>query len=331
VQALLETLTAILSAVGMETGVIARGVVQHYASFTPAFLLDLITDYGIFLVICLGYYLLMIGGQVSLGHAGMVGISAYVSAVFVVKFGLPFWVALPLCGLVGVVTGVVYASLFALRLGGFYLAIGTFAFGEMLVSIWLNLDYLGGAIGFVGIPLESTTGVVLVVGCIALYSVWRIEGSYFGKAFRAIRDNETVAGAMGINVRRMKIINWMAAGCLTGIGGSLHAHRVTVLQPADFSIYFSILIVLAALLGGLRSFWGTVAGAAIVSFMPWLITTGDPRDRLMLYGLVIVALMVFRPDGLIGAGRRPVRRVAAVVKAAGVPAAPTRATAEETR
>jgi branched-chain amino acid transport system permease protein len=320
VQALLDTLTAFLSAAGAEAGKVARAVVEHYASFTPRFLLDLFTDYGIFLVICLGYYLLMIGGQVSLGHAGMVGISSYASAVFVVKFGLPFWIALPLCGLVGILSGVIYAGLFALRLGGFYLAIGTFAFGEMLVSIWLNLDYLGGAVGFVGIPLDSTSGVVLAAACIALFSVWRIEGSYFGKAFRAIRDNETVAGAMGINVRRMKIINWMAAGCLTGIGGSLYAHRVTVLQPADFSIYFSILIVLAALLGGLRSFWGTVLGAAIVSFMPWLITTGDPRDRLMLYGLVIVALMVFRPDGLIGTGRRPVSRVAAVTDGPVMPA-----------
>jgi branched-chain amino acid transport system permease protein len=309
VQGLLDILSAFLVAVGTEAGVIGRAVVEHYASFTPRFVLDLLTDYGIFLIICLGYYLLMIGGQVSLGHAGMVGIAAYASAIFAVKFGLPFWVAVPLCGLVGVLSGIVYAVLFALRLSGFYLAIGTFAFGEMLVSIWLNLDYLGGAVGFVGIPLESTSGVVLAITLLALFSVWRIEGSYFGKAFRAIRDNETVAGAMGINVRRMKIMNWMVAGCLTGIGGSLYAHRVTVLQPNDFSIYYSILIVLAALLGGLRSFWGTVLGAAIVSFMPWLITTGDPRDRLMLYGLVIVALMIFRPNGLIGMGRRPAPRV----------------------
>ncbi len=325
-QALVDVLTAILSMVRTEAGAILHGVIQHYASFTPAFLLDLLTDYGVFLVICLGYYLLMIGGQVSLGHAGMVGISSYASAVFVVKFGLPFWVALPLCGLVGVLTGIVYARLFALRLGGFYLAIGTFAFGEMLVSMWLNIDYLGGAVGFVGIPLESTTGVVLVVALLAMFVTWRIESSYFGKAFRAIRDNETVAGAMGINVRRMKIMNWMLAGGLTGIGGSLQAHRVTVLQPADFSIYFSILIVLAALLGGLRSFWGTVAGAAIVSFMPWLITTGDPRDRLMLYGLVIVGLMVFRPDGLIGAGRRPGRRALPI---AGGPLVPPGAVVDE--
>ena len=94
-----------------------------------------------------------------------------------------------------------------------------------------------------------------------------------------------------------------AIGCW--LGGCLQAHRVTVLQPADFGIYFSILIVMAALIGGVRSFWGTVWGAAIVSFLPWLITTGDPRDRLMLYGLAIVALMVFRPDGLIA--RAPVR------------------------
>jgi len=279
-------------------GNVAGALGAYYAGFTWSFIIDLLTDYGVFLVICLGLYILMIAGQVSLGHAGLVGIAAYASAILVVKFGVPFAPALPLVIVVGAVCGAVYAYLLALRLGGFYLAVGTFALGEMMINIWLNSDYVGGAIGFVEIPFRSTSPVVGLAVAAVIYVVWRLENSRYGYAFRAIRDNEVVAGAMGVNVRRTKLLVWMIGGAIAGLGGALDAHRVTVLQPNDFGIYFSIQILLAVLLGGLASLWGTVFGAATVSLLPWMITTGDPRDRLMIYGLFIVALMVFRPQGL---------------------------------
>jgi branched-chain amino acid transport system permease protein len=289
---------------------IATALVSHYGQFTWSFVIDLMADYGLFLVICLGLYVLMIAGQVSLGHAGLVGLAAYTSAVLVVRWGVPFELALPLVIAVGAASGAVYAYLLALRLGGFYLAVGTFALGEMMINIWLNSDYLGGAMGFVEIPFRATAPVIGLSVAAVIYVVWRIENSRFGHAFRAIRDNEVVAGAMGIDVRRMKLLVWMIGGAIAGLGGALDAHRVTVLQPTDFGIYFSIQILLAVLLGGLGSFWGTVLGAATVSLLPWMITTGDPRDRLMIYGLIIVALMVFRPQGLFSPVRGPARRLA---------------------
>jgi branched-chain amino acid transport system permease protein len=289
-------------------GNIAGALVSHYGQFTWSFIIDILADYGLFLVICLGLYILMIAGQVSLGHAGLVGIAAYTSAVLVVKLGVPFELALPLVIVSGALAGAIYAYLLALRLGGFYLAVGTFALGEMMINIWLNSDYLGGAIGFVEIPFRATAPVIGLSVAVVIYVVWRVENSRFGYAFRAIRDNEVVAGAMGVNVRRMKLVVWMIGGAIAGLGGALDAHRVTVLQPNDFGIYFSIQILLAVLMGGLGSLWGTVLGAATVSLLPWMITTGDPRDRLMIYGLIIVLLMVFRPQGLFtpvrGARRR---------------------------
>lgn len=272
----------------------------HYGGVTWPFVRDVLTDYGVFLVMALGLYVLMSAGQFSLGHAGLMGIAAYSSAVMVVKIGVPFWVALPLSGLVGLLAGLTYCGLLGLRLGGFYLAIGTFALGEMLITIWLNSDYLGGAIGFVAIPLMSKWPVVLAVLLIMLFVVWRLEHSRFAVAFRAVRDNEVVAGAMGVNVKGIKLLAWAVGGFITGIGGCLHAHRVTVLTPSEFGIYFSLTLLLAPLIGGLRTFWGTVLGAAVVYFVPWLTTTDEPRDRLMLYGLVIVALMILRPQGLLG-------------------------------
>src|SRR5690242_12259270 len=123
-------------------GSVAAALVSHYGQFTWSFVIDLLADYGLFLVICLGLYILMIAGQVSLGHAGLVGIAAYTSAVLVVKLGVPFELALPLVVIAGALSGAIYAYLLALRLGGFYLAVGTFALGEMMINIWLNSEYL---------------------------------------------------------------------------------------------------------------------------------------------------------------------------------------------
>lgn len=295
----------------LDPSVVLLSLQSHYADVTWLFLLDLGTDYGVFLVAALGLYVLMSAGQVSLGHAGMLGVSAYGAAVMAVHFALPFWLVLPLSGVVGLATGAAYFALLGLRLGGFYLAIGTFAAGEMLITIWLNTDYLGGAIGFIGIPLVSHWPVVLPVVLVALFLVWRLDQSRFGLAFRAVRDNEVIAGPMGVDVARTKLLAWLAGGFITGLGGCLHAHRVTVLSPQEFGFYFSLTILLAVLIGGLRTFWGTCLGAAIVYFVPWLTTTDEPRDRLMLYGIVIVLLMIFRPQGLIpqrSTARKRVRR-----------------------
>ena len=121
-----------------------HAIVVHFSGMTGSFLVDLGTDYGVFLMAALGLYILMSAGQVSLGHSPMMGISAYAAGVMAVKFGVTFWLNVLLSGAVGLAAGVIYCLLLGWRLGGFYLAIGTFALGEMLINIWLNTDYLGG-------------------------------------------------------------------------------------------------------------------------------------------------------------------------------------------
>ena len=278
---------------------IAPWIAAHFASITPKFLLDLTIDYGVFLVGALGLYLLMYAGQVSLGHAAVIGLCAYASGVMAVKLALPFGAVIVLTGLVGAATGAIYCLLLGWRLGGFYLAIGTFALGEMLINLALNSDYLGGAIGLSGIPLASEWPIVAVAVALTLLVVWRIERSHLALRFRSIRDHPIVAGAMGVNVARTKLTVWIIAGVITGVAGCLHAHRVTVITPTEFGIYSSVTILMAPLLGGLRTFWGTVLGAAVVHFGPWLTTTSEPRDRLMFYGALIVVLMILRPQGLL--------------------------------
>ena len=279
-----------------------QGLVQHYATVTWAFLLDLAVDYGVFLVSALGLFVLFAAGQYSIGHAGLVGIAAYASAVFVVKLGVPFWPSLPLSGLAGLLAGLVYYYLLGMRLSGFYLAIATFAVSEALVTVWLSVDYLGGALGFPAIPLRSEWPSVLIVVSVVLFGLWRLEKSRFWLNFLAIRESAVVAGAMGVNVAGTKMLAWAVGGFITGIGGNLHAHRVTIIWPGEFSLQFTFILLLGVVLGGLRTFWGTVAGAAFVYFVPWLTTTDEPRYRLMLYGLTIVLVLIFRPGGLLPAG-----------------------------
>ena len=276
-----------------------QAIVGHFSAITPAFLIDLGTDYGVFLMAALGLYVFMSAGQVSLGHAAMMGVSAYAAGVMAVNFGVPFWLGLIASGAVGLVVGAVYCFLLGARLSGFYLAIGTFALGEMMINAWLNTEYLGGAIGFSGIPLKTRWPVLAIVLPVTFFVLWRIENSRFGLAFRAVRDNALVAGSMGVDVARTRMLAWMIGGFITGVAGCLHAHRVTVLSPTEFGIYVSVTILMGPLLGGLRTFWGTVLGSAVVYFGPWLTTTSEPRDRLMFYGALIVLLMVLRPQGLL--------------------------------
>ena len=306
-----------------------RAFLLHYSSVTWAFLLDLFVDYCVYLVSALGLFVLFAAGQYSLGHAGLVGIAAYATGILVVKLGVPFWPSLPLSGLAGLLAGLIYYYLLGARLSGFYLAIATFAVGEALVTLWLNTGYLGGALGFHGIALRSEWDTVLIVVLIVVFGLWRLEKSRFWLAFLAVRESEAVAGAMGVNVAGTKMLAWSVAGFITGLGGNLWAHRVTIIAPPEFSLNLTFILLFGVLLGGMRTFWGTVLGGAFVYFVPWLTTTDEPRYRLMLYGLTIVVLLVFRPGGLMPAGaptRRTVEDLRRIAASASRPPEPPRPT-----
>ena len=148
---------------------------------------------------------------------------------------------------------------------------------------------------------------MLPVVAVAIFILWRLEKSRFWPAFLAVRESEAVAGSMGVDVAGAKMLAWSLGGFLTGLGGNLWAHRVTIVAPPEFSLHLTFILLLGVLLGGLRTFWGTVVGGAFVYFVPWLTTTDEPRYRLMLYGLIVVIVMIFRPGGLMPVGA-PTRR-----------------------
>ncbi len=270
---------------------------------SASFALDLLTDYGVWLLFGLGLHILMLCGQLSLGHGAIVGIGAYSAAIMTVKLGVPYYAVIPLCALVGAASGFIIAVVIASRLSGIYLALGTFALGEAIITFWLNVDYVGSAIGFHSIPMEARPLHVLLLVPVLLFLTHRLEISRFGMAFRAVRDDEVVAGSMGVNVQAMKTLAWMLGCSVTATGGALHAHRVSVISPPEFGFVMSVLLLLAPILGGTRNFWGAVVGMALVVYLPWILYFVQPELRLVFFGLLFIVMMVFRPQGLLGTTR----------------------------
>jgi branched-chain amino acid transport system permease protein len=264
------------------------------------FLADLFTDYGVFLVMALGGYVTLMAHQISIGHGAIAGIGAYTTAILTVKLGLPVVLSVPLAAVTGMLTGLLIALVMALRLKRLYLGIGTFAFGEAMVVVWLNFDYVGGALGFIRIPVITDLTLVYSIVAVLTFLLWRFEKSHRGLAFRAVFDDEVTAAAMGVNVSLVKVMAWAIGGSITAVGGALYAHSLSVIRPDNFGFSMSVLILLAPTIGGYRTFWGTFIGAAVIVFAPWVLNVADPLDKRIFYGALYVVMMVWRPEGLIG-------------------------------
>jgi branched-chain amino acid transport system permease protein len=248
----------------------------------------------------LGAYVTLMARQISIGHGAIAGIGAYTTAVLTVKLGLPVFLSVPLAAVTGVVTGLLIAYGMALRLKRLYLAIGTFAFGEAMVVIWLNTNYVGGALGFIGIPVITDVVLVYVIIAVLTLVLWRFEKSQLCLAFRAVFDDEVSAAAIGVNVARVKVMAWAIGGGIAAVGGALYAHSLSVIRPDEFGFAMSVLILLAPTIGGYRTFWGTFVGAAVIVFAPWMLNIADPLNKRIFYGALYIVMMVWRPDGLIG-------------------------------
>jgi len=254
---------------------------------------------GIDVIMALSFYLPASAGQLSAGQGGFMALGAYTSAYLTVKHGTPFPVALAAGGLVGGLVG--FAVGFpALRLRGLYLVLVTFGFGEMVRVLFLNAPAFGGPAGFAGIPPATTLWHVLGLLIVLVYFFMRLAGSRMGRAFAALRDDEAAAEAMGVNSTYVKLAAFAAGGVIAGLGGALYAHYTLFIDPEAFGVGRSLFVMLYAVFGGLASFWGAVVGAAILSVLPELLRwVKDWRE--IFYGLLVLTLMLVRPQGLLDA------------------------------
>jgi branched-chain amino acid transport system permease protein len=274
----------------------------------------------IYAVVGLGLMLLAgFTGQFSIGHAAFLGVGAYTQAVLT-NAGWPFPLALAcsagLSAIVGIVIGVP-----ALRVKGIYLGIATLAFGFIVeegMARWESVT--GGNAGLhvkspamFGWVLDGSTEfyflclVVVVVCTLALINLLR---SPTGRAFVAIRDSEVSAQSMGIHLARYKTMSFALSAAFAGVGGALYAHKIKFLSPEQFSIIQSIDLLLMIVVGGLGSIHGVFLGAIFLITMPQLIAMGkdylpesvgqSPGLQAVVYGVVLVAFVLFEPHGLYG-------------------------------
>jgi len=254
------------------------------------------------LCILMGY-----AGQVSLGQAGFYGIGAYVSSALSLYAGLPV-VLSAICAMIVAAFAAVILAVPALRLKGHYLAVATLGFGEIIYVI-LNEWGPGGPSGFGDIPhfglfgytVDSTTGYYyLVWGFVALVMFFSLNliHSRTGKSLRAIHDSELACNAMGMNVAVLKIKVFILSAAYASLAGSLYAHYVTFISPGSFSLFYSILLLMMVILGGLTNLWGAIIGAVVITVLPELLRRFEELD-VLVYGLILTLSLMFFRKGLV--------------------------------
>ena len=237
-------------------------------------------------------------GQFSLGHAGFMAVGAYVSAIVTMKLGLPFIVAIMAgacaAGLLGLLIG-----LPTLRLSGDYLAIATLGLGEIIRITILNINYIGGASGFMGIPRYTNFAWVFFVCLFVLFFIKNFINSSHGRACISIRENEVAAEAMGIDTTKYKVLAFTLGAAFAGVAGALFAHYFYVIHPASFTFISSFNYLTMVVLGGLGSITGSIAGAVILTFISAALASW-PEWRMIIYSIMLIILMLYRPHGLFG-------------------------------
>lgn len=285
-------------------GLMYTGIINEYIA-------TLLTLSGIFIIVALGLNLISgFTGQLALGHAGLMSMGAYTTAVLIMQFHVPMIIAIFMGGAMAALFGLVIGAP-TLRLKGDYLAITTLGFGEVIRVILVMLEkYTNGAAGLYGIPpfyesddLQTNYIVkfiwvyVFVIGAIII--VKNLINSSTGLALKSIREDEVASNAMGINTSYYKIMAFTVSAALAGIGGGLYAIFIGYLNPQMFTWTKSVDLVVIVVLGGMGSITGTIiAGIAIIFALDMLWWLQD--WRLVIYGLILIILMRFRPQGLMG-------------------------------
>jgi len=250
-------------------------------------------------------------GLVSIGHVMFFGFGAYTSALLVTKLNINFFIAFFIAILLSALLGVL-ASLPTLRLGGAYLSIATLGFAEVFKIILINWKNItNGVMGVKNIPRPEIFGLtltpenkglyflILIIMLVSSIICYLIINSKIGRAFRSIKEDELAATLMGINTTYYKTLAFSVSAGITGAVGAYYAHFMRYIDPNTFTIDTSILILSMVILGGLGTMRGMYLGAFILVLLPqisrWL-----ESYRFVIYGLILILIMEFRPQGLLG-------------------------------
>lgn len=263
---------------------------------------------GINALVAIGLCILMgYAGQVSLGQAGFYGIGAYVSAILSLKFGMPVLASLVIAMVVASAAAVVLAVP-ALRLKGHYLAVATLGFGE-IIHIILNEWGPGGPSGFGDIPHFSISGYTLsstteyfylIWGCVAAVMAFSLNvlNSRAGRALRAMHGSEMASISMGLDIVMLKIKVFVLSAVYASLAGGLYAHYVTFISPSSFSLFYSILVLMMVVVGGITTVWGGIVGSVAITILPEVLRGFEEFD-VLAYGLILTLALLFFRKGFV--------------------------------
>ena len=263
---------------------------------------NLVLSLGTNALLALSIYLTLACGLLAMANAAFMGIGAYTSALLTMNAGAPFPLALA-AGMAAPAAVAFVIGKPTLRLSGVYLAMATLAFGEVVRILILNTEtWTGGALGLNGIPQATQWWHVLAAVLVTLALLARLRRSKVGRAFEAIKLDETAAGLMGIDVNAHKMFAFVLGAAIAGLAGGLNAHLTFFIGPNEFGFDRGVEILTMAILGGINSLSGPVLGAVILTLLPELLR-GFKDFRLVVNGLILVAIVLFLPRGLWDAAR----------------------------
>lgn len=280
--------------------------------------LEVLVSAGIFAILVLGLNV-MTGycGLLNLGQAAFFASGAYTYALLNVKLGLSFWVSLPACVISAGGLGLLFGSC-VLRLKGDYLALVTLGFGEIIRITLNNMDSLTGgpngltvshpAIGLshrsfdFGIKSLPYYYLTLLAVIVTVIITSRLSSSRFGRAWIAIKEDEVAAACMGINTGKLKLLAFCAGSAIAGFAGWLFAGKQGFVSPDSFDFITSIMLVAMLVLGGIGSITGSIVGAVALTVLPEILRPLQ-QYRMFLFGAVMMVMMLFRPQGILGGAR----------------------------
>ena len=296
--ALRDRLLVIVAALGVAAAAVFAGGYFVY-------LLNLI---GIFGLVAIGLNILTgFSGQTSLGHAGFFAIGAYASGILAQRFGMPFWLAIPIAGGLATLIGAAIA-LPALRLKNLYLAIATLGFGivtQKLIFEWRTVT--GGGAGLqvpsptlFGLSMTDGNRMIWVIAATLAAGTWaasQIASGRTGRALIMLRESEAAAGCSGIHVARYKVVAFGLSAFYTAVAGGLYANLVRYVNPESFDVNMSIMFLAMIVIGGLGSVRGALLGAAFYVAVPEAVR-GFKDAPGLIFGLSLMMVMILLPGGL---------------------------------
>ena len=283
--------------------------------FAPEYYVELAFNVGIYLILAQSLNLIIgFAGLLNLGQAAFFGVGAYTYGVLWKFFQTPFFIAFPFSILFAALTGLLL-GLPVLRVRHDYIAIVTLGFGEIIKLILNNwADLTDGPNGIYGMAPPQIFGwaiksrveyyyFVLVLVCLVVFFMYRLGSSRLGRAWIAIREDEISASSLGIKTNRLKLLAFTLGAGLAGMAGCVLAAKHRFISPAGFGFYESIILLCMVTVGGIGNIPGVMLGAAILYVVPEILREFSDF-RMITVGLAMIALMLFRPEGILGKEKR---------------------------